>query len=565
MKRTLWRAGMVALFLALLLPVVLTAGFAAETGEGTTPPTVAYEPITDYYCRGALAKLSNATALLYAYDAIVAGVENTQTEIDVHNGSDPLSTDELRVVVDAYRRDYAEHFWFGSSYSYTYNGDTVLCVKPTYTMTGDALVEARLLFEAKLERILAAAEPSASELALEVFFHDYLAASVDYVLDAPHAHDAYGAIVEGKAVCEGYAEALQVLLHRVGIQSLIVLGSSVNPETGESEGHAWNMVRIDGAFYHVDLTWNDQDNYLYHAYFNVTDTEIQFDHDVEEPAFRVPVCSMIEAQYFNAYGGRYGAPFERREIVRRLEQNGYQASFYVQGDRSQVDAFLDWLREVGAYINAELKSSGLSYTVLGREVVITAEVCRHRNLSHVPATPATCWEDGGAEHYRCDNCGQCFWDRLAQNPVVHESALILYTAGHLWTEKHEDEAHRRTSATDCRERDSYWYTCAVCGVVSESAYFERAEGAHSYADAWSAGDETGHWHDCTLCDGHDQPVPHDRDGFTCGVCGYTPKLDLELLLGYLQKGMLIGLASVAGILILILLGVLLAARRMQKG
>lgn len=62
-------------------------------------------------------------------------------------------------------------------------------------------------------------------------------------------YTAYGALVEGDAVCQGYALAYKLLLDKCGIDSVLV--------TSNEMGHAWNLVKLDGSWYHVDVTWDD--------------------------------------------------------------------------------------------------------------------------------------------------------------------------------------------------------------------------------------------------------------------------------------------------------------------
>lgn len=79
--------------------------------------------------------------------------------------------------------------------------------------------------------------------------------NTSYTADAPHIRTAYGALVNGKAVCEGYARAFKCAMHRLGIDCIIVQGYAQSD--GGLEPHAWNYVRIDGSWYGVDATWND--------------------------------------------------------------------------------------------------------------------------------------------------------------------------------------------------------------------------------------------------------------------------------------------------------------------
>lgn len=63
----------------------------------------------------------------------------------------------------------------------------------------------------------------------------------------------YGGLVDGKAICVGYATILQEALKRQSIKSLIVVGTRKDNFT---EGHAWNQVQIDDKWYNVDATWD---------------------------------------------------------------------------------------------------------------------------------------------------------------------------------------------------------------------------------------------------------------------------------------------------------------------
>ena len=59
-------------------------------------------------------------------------------------------------------------------------------------------------------------------------------------------------------VCEGYAKALKVLCDRVQIPCVLEDGQSYNSAGGPGTGHMWNLVGMeDGAWYGVDVTWND--------------------------------------------------------------------------------------------------------------------------------------------------------------------------------------------------------------------------------------------------------------------------------------------------------------------
>lgn len=100
--------------------------------------------------------------------------------------------------------------------------------------------------------------------------HDRLCALITYEAN-DHARSPYGALVEGRAVCEGYAKAFKILCDRAGIPSVIVAGHGVTRMTGpEGENHMWNYVRMeDGQWYAVDVTWDDQKDQICRDFFLV--------------------------------------------------------------------------------------------------------------------------------------------------------------------------------------------------------------------------------------------------------------------------------------------------------
>ena len=273
--------------------VLLLSALPMVTAVAAGHSTAAIGAAPDYYGRYALSNCADNTALLYAYDRIVEGAERAVTAISVHNEEHPITASKLKTVFDAYRRDHPEHFWVQNDYRYSYDSVTgsVREIYPYYSHSGASLEAAKAAFDAAVSEMVRDISGSMSEYDREKLLHDRVAKKVVYDSSAAYAHSAYGAMVQGKAVCDGYAKAFQVVLRRVGIQSFLITGSSINPSTGLSEGHTWNAVRIDGKYYHVDVTWDDQGDDLFYAYFNKTTAAIREDHSINEPAYALPVCS----------------------------------------------------------------------------------------------------------------------------------------------------------------------------------------------------------------------------------------------------------------------------------
>lgn len=114
--------------------------------------------------------------------------------------------------------------------------------------------------------------------------YDKIKAIHDYIVDhcaydwrnslLTHRHmksTAYGALVNGEATCQGYSVAMYRLLREAGIDCRIITGDATSPATGESEYHAWNLVCLDGSWYNVDVSWDDEtEGYDYFLKSDVT-------------------------------------------------------------------------------------------------------------------------------------------------------------------------------------------------------------------------------------------------------------------------------------------------------
>ena len=406
-------------FLSLVVLLSMMPATVSATAEVLPLPAIADTPV-DYYGRTALSALPNSTALLYAYDQIAAGAEICAATISVYNGTDPITAEELQTVMDAYRRDYTHHFWLGGGYSYSMSSVTVLSVTPSYLMSGAELEAARAAFDAKVATILSGITGTMSEYEKALYLHDTLAGIVTYQ-SATHAHDAYGALVEGTAVCEGYAEALQCLLQQAGIQSFIAIGDSAVPSSGAMVGHAWNYVRIDGAYYHTDLTWDDQGDTLYHTYFNQTDAVILEDHLIDSAAYALPTCTSTAAQYFTGKD-TYLSTYTADTVGQLLKENGMMVHVYIPGSTSD---FLSWYK---ANVLAIAQNAGVTggfsygYSHLGKELVLHLQVtCSHTSLTLQPAKEPTATAPGHMAYYKC-SCGRFFEDATASVQITDFAA-----------------------------------------------------------------------------------------------------------------------------------------------
>ena len=104
--------------------------------------------------------------------------------------------------------------------------------------------------------------------------HDYIINNCRY-LNAQDSFTAYGALVNGTAVCQGYAAAFNLMAGKCGLMSMTVCG------TARGGAHAWNYVKIGNRYRYIDCTWDDTGMIgkgIIYNYFSVTARKMQLDH-----------------------------------------------------------------------------------------------------------------------------------------------------------------------------------------------------------------------------------------------------------------------------------------------
>ena len=251
-----------------------------------TEPCVYNEPKTDY----AYSTLTD-DYVKKLYNQISDNIDSEYEPSFYAEGN--LSEYQMTQAVEAYKNDHPEVFWLKSYYEYE-NFDYETGIWLTYTMSGDKLVTAKKEFNTAVDTI-SQSVPYGTECEREEYIHNYIINNCDYDEEAAESeevqgneNDAYGVFVDGKAVCEGYSKAFQILCNKADIDCIQLMGIV------DSDNHVWNCVKIGGDWYQIDVTWDDVDDFIYdsHEYFNLTDSLMYEEHTLS------PKYSEIDAESF---------------------------------------------------------------------------------------------------------------------------------------------------------------------------------------------------------------------------------------------------------------------------
>ncbi len=314
MKRKLWGLW-AALLSALLLFGACSAGqsaqyllfgFGGAAAPGVMVPLQEPAGIDYTVTRVSYGELSAVQQQAYriAYNAL----QTQQKRITL-----PLLAEaQLSQVMTALKYENPHLLCLDEHYSYTNTGSACY-VFPEYK---DTVEGARQRTEKLLEaarRILAAA-PAGDAFLTELYLHDAICGGCSYG-DGPWADTAYGALVEGRAVCGGYTAAAKLLFDMAGLESAVASGK-VSSGGGE-DWHQWNAVRLNGAWYYADLTWDDPvadaANTPRHDYFNVTEAELARTHY----GITAPAAVRADGEEHNYYRacGLYCRPGDWQQVL----------------------------------------------------------------------------------------------------------------------------------------------------------------------------------------------------------------------------------------------------------
>ncbi len=331
---------------------------------------------SDYY---------ESTELSYGYDMLDSEEERTLYENiaeNVYNITDETDENghyrterlrisgchmaeyEIRKVISAFTSDNPQIFWLENLFGYAYSGDDTIVEFYSVFSASDCSEYAERL-QNKIDEIVSSVESGLSEYEIEKYIHDIVLENCSYKSGVTSTSDgwqyfsAYGALVDGEAVCEGYAKSMQILLSELGIQAYIIRGEA------DGVGHMWNVVNIEGEWYHLDPTWDDTDDGVMYEYFNVTTETITQNHTISDSVtsidfesiddglsvkynFFIPDCTSEEMNYYNVDGFLLSefndeSDSAMSELLVESAKNGEEYIYIRFGEGMTYDEYIDAL------------------------------------------------------------------------------------------------------------------------------------------------------------------------------------------------------------------------------
>ena len=253
-----------------------------------------------------------------AYDTVLDAINSYKTVVSDLDVS--LTDSQMQTVVDYIYRDHPEIFWIqqgGATYFFDAETHIISRVELKYCMTKEETDKRQEEINVAIESLLSDITESMSDYEVTLKIYESIIKLVDYDtlglekqgsnLSAEIPDDLrsiYGVFVNKKAVCAGYSKAMQYLLNRCGIECTYVRSSSGN--------HAWNLINLEGDYYHLDVTWGDSSNtkeeenkgeIISYDCFCITTEELnRLESHTPESNFPLPECTATKCNYHRRHG-----------------------------------------------------------------------------------------------------------------------------------------------------------------------------------------------------------------------------------------------------------------------
>ncbi len=290
----------------------------------------------------------------------------TQFQEDVKLSS--CDKEQISHVFQCVLNDHPEIFYVEG---YTYTEYTLGDILRKITFTGSyrydqaEIAEKQRQIDNYVNQCLSGMPAGADDYTKVKYIYEYLIHHTEYDAAAEDNQNICSVFIEGRSVCQGYAKATQYLLNQAGVPTTLVLGRVVG-----GEGHAWNLVQVEGQYYYVDTTWGDAsyqavggaESYpgekiptINYDYLCVSTEQLNLTHTLDN-VVELPECTSMAANYY-VREGFYFTEWNEEQVERIFREEYEKGSAYVTLKCMSADVYrqmedaLITRQEVFRYLN----------------------------------------------------------------------------------------------------------------------------------------------------------------------------------------------------------------------
>lgn len=322
--------------------------------------------------RYAFSLLSNEEKAVYR--AILNAINDFADEINISESN--ITETNARMIVSYIKIDHPEIFWFRHGATFHFNSTTHIVerIQLVYCMSRDEARKRQKEIDGIVDIFMESLSDDMSEYEVALCAYEDIIKLVDYdtiglikqdkkVESAEIPDDLrsiYGVFINRKAVCSGYAKAFQYLLNKCGIECAYIT----------SDTHAWNLVKIEGDYYYVDVTWGDSsdtkngshqnETVNYDCFCLTTEEILRLDSHAPDGSIPLPECTATKCNYHRRNGlyfEKYNFEKIKNSAYNQVKKGKLDISFkfgseseYLLAKKSLLDN--DEFRTIIKYINS---------------------------------------------------------------------------------------------------------------------------------------------------------------------------------------------------------------------
>lgn len=345
---------------------------------------------------------TNENADHYAYDTLteteqvwyrnisrILGQMQEKQELSANGLKGGLDETCIDKIFQCVLNDHPEYFYV-EGYTYTKFTRLDKLVKlefsGTYSLDQEEARGRMEQIEAAANAILQGISADAGDYDKVKYVYETLIRNTEYDLAAPDNQNIYSVFAGHASVCQGYAKATQYLLNHLGIECTMVMGTV---DTGE--GHAWNLVKVDGEYYYVDTTWGDASYQLEESgeegqgeeekrlpdinydYLCVTTGQLLRTHTLGG-VVPMPSCTAVQANYYvreGAYFTSFDAAQMEQVFARAGEQGRSEVTLKCEDRRvyDEIDQALIGDQKIFEYLSTD--SGTIAYAQNEKQLSMT--------------------------------------------------------------------------------------------------------------------------------------------------------------------------------------------------
>lgn len=283
--------------------------------------------MSEEYYYNYLGSLSGGRIKQQTYFQIRQGLESLSPSFPVPK----LEGQELSEIFTLVALDHPEIFYAPAFTCSFYPQADVMELKPQYLYKKKEIQDHQKAIQSRIQKLIRPAMEM-DEAGREQYVHDFICRNVRYdKLKKAYSHEITGPLTQGVGVCEGIAKTVKALCDALKLPCIIAFCHN-NPEKGIKYRHAWNLVRLNGKYYHLDATFDNtlsNGGDIRYDYFNIDDTSLFRDH--EPLVWPVPACTERSQFYYLRQKLSFTKPEDLRKRAAQAVKKGKDLTFNWRG------------------------------------------------------------------------------------------------------------------------------------------------------------------------------------------------------------------------------------------